>query len=134
MSDLLPTVVMPDDVRAAKARLDPFARAVDRSVAVCPQLHPYVRRSWADFYRSWRQFADADASWFHAAAEYDAAKQYEEHLVAWQTQLASVCPIAGPPLTRPPGSSSTNSLNDMKTIAIAGAVVAVALAVRGITR
>lgn len=135
MSGIFPTVVTPDDVRASKARLDAFARSFDRSVAMCPRLHPYVRKSWSDFYRGWRQFADADASWFHAAAEFDAAQQYEEHLVAWQAQLAPLCPIAGPPLTRPAGAASSGTLeNTVKTVAIAGAVVAVALAIRGVTR
>ena len=133
MSGLLPTVVMPDDVRATKARLDPFALVLDRCVALCPQLPPYDHRSWADFYRGWRHFADADASWFHAAAEYDQADRYEEHLVTWQAYLAAKCPIAGPPFTRPK-DTSMGSLSDVKTIAIAGAVVVVALTLRGVLR
>ncbi len=135
MSGLLPTVVTPDDVRASKARLDAFARAFDRSVTACPRLAPSIHQSWSDFYRGWRRFADADPSWFHAAAEFDAAQQYEEHLIAWQAQLGPLCPIAGPSLTRPPGASSTGTVETtIKTVAIAAAVVAVALAVREITR
>jgi len=136
MTSLLPTVVTPDDVRAFKARLDGFARSLDRSVSMCTRVHPYVRTSWAEFYRGWRQFADADPSWLHAAAEYDAARQYEEHLIAWQTQLAPVCAIAGAPLTRPKvtGSPGSSLENTIKTVAIAGAVVAVALAIREVTR
>ncbi len=135
MSDFLPTVVMPDDVRAAKARIDSFARAMDRSVAVCPQLHPLVRRSWSDFYRNWRQFADADASWLHAAAEFETAKQYEEHVIAWQAQLGPLCAMTSPPLSRTPTSTSPAALQTtLKTVAIAGAVVAVALAVREVSR
>jgi len=136
MTNLLPTVVTPDDVRTMKARLDAFARAFDRSVSVCTRVHPYMRTSWAEFYRGWRQFADAEPSWLHAAAEYDAARQYEEHLVAWQRQLAPVCGIASAPLTRAPASSSSGSSleSTIKTVAIAGAVVAVALALREVTR
>jgi len=134
MTNLLPMVVTPDDVRTMKTRLDAFARAFDRSVAACTRVHPYTRTSWAEFYRGWRQFADADPSWLHAAAEYETARQYEEHLVAWQRQLAPVCGIAGAPLTRAPASSGSSLESTIKTVAIAGAVVAAALALREVMR
>ena len=136
MTGLLPTWFVPDDVRAIKARLDASARTLDRSVTLCPHVHPYVRRSWADFYRGWRTFADADASWLRASTDYETARQYEEHLVAWQRQIAPICGIAGAPLTRAqnPGSTESTLQTTIKTVAIAGAVVAVALAVREVTR
>ncbi len=129
------TIVTPNDVRALKARLDPFVRAFDCSVAACGELHPFVRGSWADFSRGWRQFAAADTSWLHAAAEYDAAAKYEQHLVAWQTQLAPVCPVLAPPFPRSSRPDASGTLGStVKTVAIAGAVVAVAFALRGVTR
>jgi len=134
MTSLLPTVVTPDDVRAMKARLDAFARAFDRSVAACARLTPAMRASWAEFYRGWRQFADADPSWLHAAAEYETARQYEEHLVAWQGRIAPLCGVTGAPLTRAPATSAGSLENTIKTVAIAGAVIAVALALREVTR
>jgi hypothetical protein len=132
---ILPLVVMPDDVRAAKARLDAFARSFQRTVSTCPLLPALTRRAWGDFYQGWRRFADTDASIFHAAAEYDAAERYEEHLLSWQAHLAQYCASAGPRLTRPQPPFSTASLEStVKTVAVAGVVIAIAITLRSVTR
>jgi hypothetical protein len=136
MTSFLPTVITPDDVRAYKDRLDPFARAIDRGVSVS-RLDAYTRRAWSDFFRSWRSFCDAEPSWLHAAAEFNAAEHYEEHIIHWQARLAPYCPIPGPLLTRPvpkapaPASSVENTV---KTVAVAGAVIALALSLRSVVR
>lgn len=135
MSGILPKFVTPDDVRAYRGRLDPFARAFDRSVAWCQAIDPATRRNWADFYAGWRRFCDTDASWTHASAQYDEAEKYEENLIRWQGWLGRFCQLGVPPLTRPPVSPETSSLEaTVKTVAIAGAVIAVAVSLRSVVR
>lgn len=135
MSGVFPTVYSPEEVQSYKARLDPFARAIDRSVAMCTTLDPTTRRAWGEFSRGWRQFCDSEVSWMRAASDHEQAEKYEEHIIRWQTWLAPHCPIAAPPLTRPPPSKSATSVEStVKTVAIAAAVIAVAVAIKSVTR
>ncbi len=135
MSGILPKIVLPDDVRAYRGRIDAFARAIDRSVAQCSALDPFARRSWAEFYARWQEFCATEVSWLHTAAQYEETERYEEHLLRWQAYLAPMCRSAGPPMTRPGGAISASSTEGtIKTVAIAGAVIATALAIRAVTR
>jgi hypothetical protein len=136
MNGLLPTVHTPAEVHAYKARLDPFALALDRSVASCPHLDPTTRRNWAEFFRGWRRFCDADVGWLSAANDFAQAQQFEEHIIRWQAWLRPYCTIAAPPLTRAPvvATPPSSTESTIKTVAIAGAVIAVAFAVRAVTK
>ncbi len=136
MDGLLPTIHTPSEVQAYKARLDPFARAVDRSVATCSRIDLTTRRNWAEFFRGWRHFCDADVGWMSAAGDASQAQQFEEHIIRWQSWIGQFCIIAAPPLTRAPlvAAPTTSMESTIKTVATAAAVIAVAFAIRSVTR
>ena len=135
---ILPKFVTPSDVRDLKVRVDAFVRATDQSVSTCAKLPEGVRAGWKQFSNAWRTYFDEEDSWWHTAAQMDQGEAYERDLGAWQTTLAQYrCTDAPPVITPSNGGESGNSdrwQGTVKTVAIAGAIVAVVLGVRAVVR
>jgi hypothetical protein len=139
VSGFLPRFVTPSDVRALKTRVDPFVRAIDRSVADCASLAAETRTGWEAFSRAWRAYFDEEDSWLHTAAQMDQGEAYEQDLAHWQDLLAhSKCGTSTPRITptnpRSTPDDSARMHGTIKTVAIAGAVVAVALGLRAVLK
>lgn len=138
---MLPKFVMPSDVRSLKTRIDPFVVSLDQSVADCKSLPDSVRASWQAFSKAWRSFFDEDDSWLHTAAQMDQGEAYEQDVARWQTMIAGYkCAPDAPPLTpTDPGGSGDDAgsrrwQGTIKTVAIAGAIVAVVIGVRTVMK
>jgi hypothetical protein len=136
---LLPRFVTPSDVRDLKNRTDPFVRALDVAVASCAGLPDDVRIGWQAFSKAWRSYYDEEDSWLHTAAQMDQGEKYEEDLAHWQERLAGLhCGQNVPGVTPLDGGgddkSSSKWQGTIKIIAIAGAVVAAAIAIHSVAR
>jgi hypothetical protein len=132
----LPRFVTPSDVRDLKNRLDPFVRALDATALKCPSLDPAVQSAWSDFARSWRGYFDEEDSWLHSAAQYDTGESYERSVAEWQRIIGAACPVPGPKVEPPPAPSvvSAELQGTIRTVAIAGGIIAAAIALRSLIR
>jgi hypothetical protein len=129
--------VTPGDVRDLKNRLDPYVRALDASVSACKALPAGVADGWAGFSKAWRSYFDEEDSWWHAAAQMDQGEAYEADVEHWQQMIAGFkCAPDAPPITPTgdDGGGSDRWAGTIKTVAIAGAVVAVALGLRAVMK
>jgi hypothetical protein len=130
--------VTPSDVRDLKNRLDPYVRALDESVAACASLPQGVRDGWTAFSKAWRSYYDEDDSWWHTAAQMDQGEAYESDIQRWQQMIAGYKCAPDAPVPTPTGDDSTGGAErwsgTIKTVAIAGAVVAVALGLRAVLK
>jgi hypothetical protein len=138
---ILPKFVTPSDVRDLKGRLDPFVRALDQSVADCKGLPDGVRNGWLAFSKAWRGYFDGEESWLHTAAQMDQGEAYEKDITRWQDMVATY--KCAPDAPRPAPSDGGADLDDpgsqrwqgtVKTVAIAGAIIAVVLGVRTVMK
>lgn len=137
MSGVLPKFVTPADVRDLKNRLDPSVRALDATVARCAGLDAPTRQAWQDFSKAWRSYFDEEDSWLHTAAQYDAGEAYERQIADWQRVISGAsCAVPGPKLQPPPAPAVVSSefQDTIKTVAIAGAVIAAVIAIRSVAR
>ena len=133
MSGFLPKFVLPSDVRALKNRLDPTMRSLDMTVAQCTTVEAATGSAWADFSRAWRAYFNEDDSWLHTAAQMDAGEAYERQIADWQTLLARPCTLHTPQIT--PSTTPPDAHQDtIRTVAIAGAVIAVVVGIRSVMR
>jgi uncharacterized protein with NAD-binding domain and iron-sulfur cluster len=135
----LPYFVTPDDVRDKKARIDALLRGLDVAIVACPTIPDVDRQRWALFLAGWATFRDEPGSWFHTATQDEQASAYELDAKGWAEWFArqacagtSTAPSISTWGERPddtsPGMRETKST--IKTVAIAGAVIAVALGLR----
>jgi hypothetical protein len=136
---ILPKFVTPADVRDLKTRVDAFVRGTDQAVADCSALPAGVRTGWEAFSKAWRAYFDEEDSWWHTAAQMDQGEAYERDLARWQDTIAQFrCSDAPPRVTPstdpPPPASDVRWQGTIKTVAIAGAVIAVALGLRAVLR
>jgi hypothetical protein len=138
---ILPKFVTPSDVRALKTRVDPFVVALDQSVADCKTIPDGVRSAWQAFSKAWRSFVDEDDSWLHTAAQMDQGEAYEQDIARWQGMIATYkCAPDAPPITPTDPVGSGDDLGSrrwqgtIKTVAIAGAIVAVVIGVRTVMK
>jgi hypothetical protein len=131
--------VTPSDVRDLKNRVDPYVRALDVSVAACKALPQAVADGWAAFSKAWRSYFDEEDSWWHTAAQMDQGEAYESDVQRWQQMIAGYkCAPDAPPITPEDGQGRGGDPDrwsgTIKTVAIAGAVIAVALGVRAVLK
>ena len=135
---VLPKFVIPADVRDLKNRVDPFVRAMDQTVADCKGLTDAVRTGWQGFSQAWRTYFDEEDSWFHTAAQMDQGEAYERDLARWQDWIGQFkCVTSTPPITPSTTGDPADSKNwsgTVKTVVIAGAVIAVALGLRAVVK
>jgi hypothetical protein len=136
MSGILPKFVTPSDVRDLKNRLDPFVRALDATVAKCPSLDPGVGSAFSDFSKAWRTYFEEDDSWLHSAAQYDTGESYEKSIAEWQQTIGASCPLPGPKVEPPtaPVAVSGELQHTVRTVAIAGVVIAACITLRSVVR
>jgi len=136
MSGFLPKFVTPSDVRDLKNRVDPSVRALDATVAKCAGLDLATQNAWSDFSKAWRSYVDEDDSWFHTAAQYDTGESYERTIADWQRIVSASCALPGPRIEPPPSPSvvSSEAQGTIRTVAIAGVVIAALVAVRSVIR
>ena len=133
MSGILPKFVLPADVRALKSRLDPTVRSLDTTVTQCTTIEPATASAWADFSRAWRAYFNEEDSWLHTAAQMDAGEAYERQIADWQGRLSRPCTLHTPQIT--PSTSPPETHQDtIRTVAIAGAVIAVVVGIRSVMR
>ena len=139
---ILPRFVTPSDVRDLKVRVDAFIRAEDSTVDACASIPAGPRMGWKAFFASWQSYFAEDDAWLHAAAQMDEGEAYEQDLGKWQAMLATYkCTPNAPPSTPldPPlfdghGPDTSGWQGTAKTVAIAGAVIAVAIGMRAVLR
>ncbi|HEX7666008.1 MAG TPA: hypothetical protein VF407_15885 [Polyangiaceae bacterium] len=140
---ILPRFVTPTDVRDLKNRLDAFVRAEDAAVDACDAIPAGPRAGWKAFVASWQSYFAEDDSWLRAGAQMDEGQAYEEDLGHWQDSLSAYkCAGSAPhvtPLDPPwgggPGDPTPSPWpGTIKTVAIAGIAVAVALGLRAVSR
>jgi|GEM_PF-1653920 hypothetical protein len=136
---VLPRFVTPQDVRDLKNRTDPFVRALDAAVAACGQALPGdVRIGWTAFSKAWRSYYDEADSWWHTAAQMDQGEKYEEDLAHWQERLASLqcghVPGVTPLDVGGDDKSPSKWQGTIKVAAVAGAVIAAAIAIHSVTK
>jgi hypothetical protein len=135
---ILPKFVTPSDVRDLKNRVDPFVRALDQGVTDCKGLPDGVRAGWQAFSKAWRSYFDEEDSWWHTAAQMDQGEAYEQDLAKWQTMIAGYkCATDAPPVTPDDeggGADASRWQGTIKTVAIAGALVAVVLGIRTVMK
>jgi hypothetical protein len=136
MSGILPRFVTPSDVRDLKTRIDPYVRAMDQSIPSCASVTTDVKASWSTFSSSWRTFFDEEDSWLHTAAQMDQAEAYEVDVSRWQAWFAKQRCATGAPAIQPSssGAKSEQWTGTIRTVAIAGAVIAAALGIRAVTK
>jgi hypothetical protein len=138
---ILPKFVTPSDVRALKNRVDPFVIALEQSVSNCTTLPDGVRTGWQAFSRAWRSYVEEDDSWLHTAAQMDQGEAYEQDISRWQGMIATYkCAPDAPPLTPTDQGGTSDDAGSrrmqgtIKTVAIAGAIVAVVIGVRTVMK
>lgn len=135
---MLPKFVTPADVRDLKNRVDPFVRALDAAAPKCADLPASVQSGWQDFSKAWRSYFDEDDSWLHTAAQMDQGEAYERDLARWQEFLAKYkCAESAPritPSTDADEQSSKGWQKTIRTVAIAGAALAIVLGLRTVLK
>ena len=136
---VLPRFVTPTDVRDLKNRIDPFVRALDQSVLDCKPLPDAVRNGWQAFSKAWRGFFDEDDSWLHTAAQMDQGEAYQTDLARWQDMINTYrCAPGAPAITPLGGDNATAGVRQwqgtIKTVAVAGAVIAVVVGLRTVLK
>ena len=133
MSGILPRFVLPADVRSLKVRLDSVVRSLDGTAASCTGLPEATRANWNDFSKGWRAYLAEEDSWLHTAAQMDAGEAYERQIADWQRFLSTAsCVLNGPQIT--PSSTPDGHQDTIRTVAIAGAVIAVVVGIRSVMR
>jgi hypothetical protein len=140
---VLPRFVTPSDVRDLKNRVNAFVLAEDAAVDACASIPAGPRAGWKTFVASWQSYFTEDDSWLNAAAQMDEGEAYESDIEKWQAMIAGYkCTPNAPPSTPidPPVFGGDNSPNangwqsTARTVAIAGAVIAVAIGMRAVLR
>jgi hypothetical protein len=129
--------VTPGDVRDLKNRVDSYVRALDESVVTCATLPPGVRDGWAAFSETWRTYYGEEDSWWHTGAQMDQGEAYESDVQRWQQMITGYkCAPNAPPITPEDdgGQDSDRWTGTIRTVAIAGAVFAVALGLRAVMK
>jgi hypothetical protein len=135
----LPYFVSPDDVRDKKRRIDAMVQGLDAAIAACVAIGAIDRQRWALFLAGWAAFRDGEDSWLHTATQNEQADAYETDSRGWAewfARQACAATSSAPSISswgeRPDadaqGTHETKST--LKTMAIAGAVIAVALGLR----
>ena len=132
--------ITPDDVRDYRTRLDATISAMDAKVGTCAGLDAGIRDGWAKFAAAWREFLKEEPSWLHTLAQYETTEAYEHDVAHWQDMIAKTdCALPTPRVV--PGSndgpsppSSDAWQGTVRTVAIAGAVIAVALGIKAVLR
>ena len=141
---ILPRFVTPTDVRDLKKRVNAFVIAEDRVVDACEAVPAGPRGSWKTFLASWQNYFAAEDSWLRAGAQMDEGEAYQDDLAKWQAMLATYkCAGATPPITSidPPIGGDSPSADApsawpgaVKTAAIAGIALALAMSLRAVSR
>lgn len=140
---VLPRFVTPSDVRDLKNRVNAFVLAEDAAVDACAAIPAGPRAGWKAFVASWKSYFSEEDAWLSAGAQMDEGEAYEEDLGKWQAMIAgNKCTPNAPPSTSldPPlfgGDDKTKGgdwQSTAKTVAIAGAVIAVAIGMRAVLR
>lgn len=128
--------VTPSDVRAIKTRLDPFVASLDGAISECPKVDSATREAWAGFITSWRTFVSSEEHFLTAASEFNMGCEYQSAIARWQRTLGTfACGVPGPSLPEPRASGGdTATMSTLRTLAIAGGVIALALTVRSLAR
>ena len=128
--------VTPTDVRALKQRLDPYVTALNAAVGQCAKIDPATRDAWGSFAKSWRTYFDAEDHFLSAGAEFNNGCEFQSAIAGWQRTIGTfACGLPGPSLPEPrPSGGDTATTSTVRTVAIAAGVVAVAFAIRSVTR
>ncbi|MFI5296771.1 MAG: hypothetical protein ACHREM_01625 [Polyangiales bacterium] len=138
----LPYAVTPDDVRDKKRRVDALVQGLDAAITACAAITDADRKRWALFLAGWVGFRDSEESWLHTAAQDEQAGAYEQDAKGWADwygkQAACSATSNAPSIStwgeRPDGDAGVakETKSTLKTMAIAGAVIAVALGLRSV--
>lgn len=141
---ILPRFVTPTDVRDLKIRLNAFVQSEDGAVDACDAIPAGPRAGWKAFVASWQSYFVEEDSWLRAGAQMDEGEAYQEDLAKWQSMLSTYkCAGAAPAVTSldPPlggddgaGGSKSQWPGAVKTAAIAGIALALAMSLRAVSR
>jgi hypothetical protein len=96
--------VLPANVAAAIARLDPSFVSTNATTLGCAALAASKRDAWAAFYAEWRKVADQGVRLFSSwEGQLDLIKRYESQLEDWQEVIGASCALSTP-IVHPPSS------------------------------
>lgn len=118
--------VTPSDVQARKDQVNAEVEATDVDVVNCKTLDGGTISAWNLFLVAWREFYADEPGFFSAGAQGRQVADYVDQLAQWQTRLkAAGCSLTAAPL---PAQPQDDVAGTIKTVAIAAAVVAGAVA------
>jgi hypothetical protein len=121
--------VTPQDVRDYKGELNTHVTTLDADVVHCVQGDPAGTKldtatldAWNQFVAEWRTFMADDPGFFSAGGQGRLANNYAHTIAEWEERITQAgCGLSGPRVVLP---ADDPVLGTIKTVAIAGAVVA----------
>lgn len=118
--------VWPSDVRDKIKEIDAAFQGTDVSVKACAGLDATRRAGWSTDLATWSAFVADGVGTFGAANKLEAALRWQCRLRQWQDLItATSCTLAGPEVPKPtPSTSVETAVGTLKTVAVAGAVIA----------
>lgn len=78
-------------VRAAKDKLDPYVRSLDRDVVSCTTMADQDKFAWSLWLRAWDVFYRAKEGFWTAGAEMDQVDNYERQFKQWEELVRARC-------------------------------------------
>lgn len=121
--------VTPGNVADRKRELDGYVTALAGDVAKCASLDDGTRSAWTSFASSWRAFMADAPGWLDSGAQGRQAAEFADAIREWQDKLGPLCGSSAPMVAKVESESSV-----IKTVAIAAAAIAAALAVREVAK
>jgi hypothetical protein len=130
-------IIYPDDIRAAKRRVDALFQSVDHDVKSCTALNNDDRATWGALFISWRKLyclsdktdcTEPDASYFGLGGQMDDVERYEKSAYEWQLKLQAKTCTPSAPIIKPDAQKREEADHRAD---IAGTVKVVAVAVVG---
>lgn len=125
MGAILPSVIMPSDIRAVQARLTGAVGAVQNTVDACPGLDGPTRASWVAFAVGVTTYAQTPVHWYSntTGSMYDLGLSYEQQILAWQDLLQQKgCALTSPKFDPTPPTPAL--LDAVKWLSIGAVAVA----------
>lgn len=118
--------VWPSDVRDKIREIDAAFQSNDVAIKACAAMSSTLKAGWATDLATWTAFVADGVPTFGAGNKLEAALRWQCRLSEWQTLLGQTqCALAGPEVPKPtPSTTVETAVGTLKTVAVAGAVIA----------